>query len=135
MTPYTITTGPLFDPAAVSRQIDSMLSAIPSGQRGAVVLSADLPTRRGSAALMIKAGDHVAFVARVSKAQGGDLQADASARISFLAGTGGASPITRDDVVGLLMARGNTWLQAQIKASVLVSGLGDVYLEADKWLA
>lgn len=127
-----------FDPASVSRQIDSMIAAIPPHQRVAIVVSADIPTRKGSAALMIRVGDHFAFVARGSKTMGGGVDGDISARVSFLVGprqfSGAPEEITRAEVVSLFRERGNGWLQSHIKAWATLHDF-DVYLDPDGWFA
>ncbi len=127
-----------FDPASVSRQIDSMIAAIPPHQRVAIVVSADLPTKKGSAALMIRVGDHFAFVARGSKTVGGGVDGDVSARISFLVGprqlSGDQEELTRAEVVSLFRERGNGWLQSHIKTWLALHDF-DVYLDPGGWLA
>ena len=110
-----------FDPAAVNKQIDTLLAGVPKDKRGMFVVNADLKEKRVSGALLFKVTDNVGGYVRVSKTAGGGLDADAGARVTFLYGDPG-DEFTYAELVEVLKARGYGWVRAHMTAYRLFNG-------------
>ena len=81
--------------ASIAQQIDSAIATVPTDRRGCFLVRADRTA--GTAALMIRAGDNVAFVARIVKPYAGAWEGDASLRVTFLVAGQPPAPLTVAD--------------------------------------
>lgn len=111
----------IFDPVAVNKQLDSMLTTVPPGKRGVLVASGNLVSKQLSAALVFKISDNVGAYARVTKTLGGKTEADAGAKISFLIDQG-SDRFTYNELVAVFRGRGHGWFRSHINAYKILSG-------------
>lgn len=73
----------LFDPAAIDRQISSIVATIPQGSKVVLLGNYNHQTRTFSIAVAGKVGDHVQIYGRVGKPIGKELEADAGIKIHY----------------------------------------------------
>lgn len=114
----------LFDPTAVNKQIDALLLSVPQGHHVCLTANADLLTKRASAALMVKMGDHLGAFVRVSKTAGGAVESDAGLRVSFLVSQAPEveDVFTYNELVALFKDRGCGFVGSHINAYKLLNG-------------
>lgn len=120
----------LFDPVAVSKQIDAIVATVPPGKHVTIVGNVDLMSKRANAAIVFKLNDTASAYARIGKTMGGATEADAGFRINFLYGD--PQPLTIDgftynELVAIFQARGAGWFRSHINAYKLLNG-GEVEL-------
>lgn len=118
---------PLFDPAAVNRQIDAIVATVPPGKRVTLIGNADLMSKKASAAIVFKVGDTVSAYARVTKTIGEKTEADAGFKISFLVELPEDDGFSYNELVAIFRARGTGWLKSHLNAYRLLNG-GEVVL-------
>ena len=124
--------------ASIAQQIDSAIATVPTDRRGCFLVRADRVA--GTAALMIRAGDNVAFVARISKPYASAWEGDASLRVTFLVGTDSApAPLTVADYYRALRsaafgADGKVHFRPNGRTRAFIKAVGVRYLNLRPYL-
>ena len=118
--------------AGMNAQINEALSAVPEGKRGAFLVRADL--KKASAALMIRAGENVSFLARIQKTYVEGWGGDLSARVTFLkAGEVSTAPMSFLDYYLIFRTAGVAFVPNS-RFRALVKAVGIYYLNRRPYL-
>lgn len=117
---------PLFDPAAVNKQIDQYLATVPPGKKVTILGQVNLVNKNASAALIVRPLDHVGAYIRVGKTPGQALEADAGFSVSFLAAVEHLAEdgFSYSELVEIFRARGWGWIRSHMAAFKILRGWG-----------
>lgn len=120
----------------ITQQVDAAIASVPSDKRGCFLVRADRVA--GTAALMVRAGDNVAFVARIVKPYAGSWEGDATLRVTFLVAGQQVEPLTVADYYRVLRqaprdVRRNGRTRAFIKAVGVRYFNLRPYLDGSRW--
>lgn len=125
-------------PDTLARRIDAAIAAVPLGKRGTFLAAADL--NRTAIAVMIRAGDNVSFLGRVTKPWRGPLEAEALVRVNFAGALSEGATLRLDvwDYYEALRApreglKRNSKFRALVKAFFFELRGSQPYLDGSKW--
>jgi hypothetical protein len=119
----------------IAQQVDAAIATVPTDKRGCFLVRADRVA--GTAALMIRAGDNVAFVARIVKPYAGAWEGDASLRVTFLVAGASVKPLTVADYYRILRQPSTESRNGRTRAFIKAVGVRYLnlrpYLDGSKW--
>lgn len=125
-------------PDTLARRIDAAIAAVPTDKRGTFLTLADLS--RGSLAVMVRAGNNVSFLGRVTKPWHGPLEAEALLRVNFAGAVseGVTLKLSAQDYYHALRAeregmKRNSRFRALVKAIAMDKFGRQPYLDGGRW--